>query len=81
MRSPSIDSKVVLASSHFYMSELLSPSTALLLRTEMSILKAEHMRPLFPEVTAASPEAQFLKTGRQMKDMDIIFPLTPHTLL
>ena len=47
----------------------------------MSILKVEHMRPLFSEVTAASPEAQFLKTGRQMKDMDIIFPLIPSELL
>ena len=55
--------------------------TALLLRTDMSILRAEHMRPFFPEVTAASPEAQFLTTGRQMKDMDIIFPLIPSELL
>ena len=43
----------------------------------MSILRAEHMRPLFPKVTAASPEAQFLKTGCQMKEMNIIFTVPP----
>ena len=39
----------------------------------MSILKAEHMRPLFQEVAATSSEAQWLKTGFHMNDMDIIF--------
>ena len=39
------------------------------------------MRPLFPEVTAASPEAQFLKNGLLVKDMDIFFPLIPGELL
>ena len=55
--------------------------TALLLRTEMSILRVEHISPLFPEVTAALPEAQFSKSGCQMKDMYIIVPLIPCELL
>ena len=52
--------------------------TALLLKTEMSILKADKMSPLFQEVIVASSMAKFQKNGCQMKDMDIIFPLTPH---
>jgi len=52
--------------------------TALLLRTDMRILKDDKMSPLFQEVIVASLVAQFPKTGYQIKDMDIIFPLIPH---
>ena len=44
----------------------------------MSILKADKMSPLFQEFIVASSMAQLQKNGCQMKDMDNIFPLTPH---
>ena len=63
------------------MNRSVKSRTALLLRTEMSILRVEYMRPLFPDVIAASPVAHFLKIGCQMRDIDIIFPLIPCELL
>ena len=46
--------------------------------TEMSILRAGKIMPLFQVVIVALPVAQFLKNRCQMKDMDTIFQMTPH---
>ena len=73
---PKIWDKIWVGSS-FGSSERFSPGIALLLRTEMCVLKANKMSPLFQEVIVASFGAQFKKwvPHYQMKDMDIIFPL------
>ena len=57
------------------------PRTALLLRSEMIILRADNMRPLFQEVTKASSKAPIQKSRYQMKDVDVVFLLIPCGLL
>ena len=54
------------------------PRTALLLRTEMSILRDDKMRPLFQEVIVTKLAVTQSTTRYQMNAMDIIFPMIPH---
>jgi len=57
------------------------PRTALLLRTEMSILRDDKMRPLFKEEFVTKPVVTLSTTRYQMKATDIIFPMIPHESL
>ena len=57
------------------------PRTALLLRTEMSILRVDNMRPLFQEVIVTKLAVTQSTTRYQMKATDIIFPMIPHESL
>ena len=55
--------------------------TALLLRTEMSILRDDKMRPLFQEAIVTKLAVTQSTTRYQMKAMDIIFQMMPHEFL
>ena len=55
--------------------------TALLLGTEMSILRVDKMRPLFQEVIVTKLAVTQSTTRYQMNAMDIIFPMIPHESL
>ena len=56
-------------------------NTPLLLRTEMSILRDDKMRPLFKEAIVTKLAVTQSTTRYQMKAMDIIFPMMPHESL
>ena len=58
-----------------------APRTALLLRTEMSILRVDKMRPLFQEAFVTKLAVTQSTTRYQMKAMDIIFPMIPNESL
>ena len=58
-----------------------SPFLLLLLRTEMSILRVDKMRPLFQEVIVTKLAVTQSTTRYQMNAMDIIFPMIPHESL
>ena len=51
--------------------------TAKLLRTEMSTLRDDKMRPLFQEAIVTNLVVTHSTTRYQMKAMDIIFPMIP----
>lgn len=55
--------------------------TALLLRTEMSILRDDKMRPLFQEAIVTKLAVTQSTTRYQMKAMVNIFPMMPHDFL
>ena len=55
--------------------------TALLLRTEMSILRVDKMRPLFQEAIVTKLLVTQNTTRYQIKATDIIFPMIPHEYL
>ena len=55
--------------------------TALFLRTEMSILRDDKMRPLFQEAIVTKLAVTQSTTRYQMKATDIIFPMIPHESL
>ena len=59
----------------------IQPRTALLLRTEMSILRDDKMRPLFQEAIVTKLAVTQSTTRYQMKATDIIFPMIPHESL
>ena len=65
----------------FTLSAWVSSRTALLLRTEMSILRDDKMRPLFQEAIVTKLAVTQSTTRYQMKAMDIIFPMIPHESL
>ena len=52
-----------------------------ILRTEMSILRDDKMRPLFKEVIVTKLAVTQSTTRYQMKATDIIFPMIPHESL
>ena len=56
----------------------VKPRTALLLRTEMSILRVDKMRLLFQEAIVTKLSVTQSTTRYQMKATDIIFPMIPH---
>ena len=58
--------------------QFAQPRTALLLRTEMSILRVDKMRPLFQEAIVTKLSVTQSTTRYQMKATDIIFPMIPH---
>ena len=55
--------------------------TALLLRTGMSILRDDKMRPLFQEAIVTKLVVTQSASGYQMKATDIVFPIIPHESL
>ena len=55
--------------------------TAVLLRTEMSILRDDKMRPLFQEAIVTKLVVSQIVSRYQMKATDIIFPMIPHESL
>ena len=55
--------------------------TALLLRTEMSILRDDKMRPLFQEAIVTKLAVTHSTATYQMKAMHMIFPMIPHESL
>ena len=54
---------------------------AILLRTEMSILRVDKTRPLFQKATVTKLKVTQSTTRYQMKASDIIFPIIPHDSL
>ena len=60
------------------MTQSLEVRTALLLRTEMRILRDNKMRPLFQEAIVTELAVPKSTTRYQMKATDIIFPIIPH---
>ena len=54
---------------------------AILLRTEMSILRVDKTRPLFQKATVTKLKVTQSTTRYQMKATDIIFPVIPHESL
>ena len=57
------------------------PRTALLRRTEMSILSEDKMRPLSREAIVTKLAVTQSTTRYQMNATDIIFPMIPHEYL
>ena len=55
--------------------------TALLLRTEMSILRDDKIRPRFQEAVVTKQAVTQSNTGYQIKATDINFPMIPHESL
>ena len=60
---------------------LLKGVLLVLLRTEISILRDDKMRPLFQEAIVTKLAVTQSTTRYQMKAMDIIFPMMPHESL
>ena len=63
------------------MTQSLEVRTALLLRTEMRILRDNKMRPLFQEAIVTELAVPQSTTRYQMKATDIIFPTIPQESL
>ena len=53
----------------------LRSRTALLLRTEVNILRVDKMRPLFQEAVVTKLVVTQSASGYQMKATDIVFPM------